>query len=142
MKHFHCETVYAKELFQWLFFELVHSLPPNYFNYPNLKLAGLTKECQWCTLKAQFGLSLKLQIDLKTNFNEGICTVLACIFVPNLEIVTLIGGELWHAQAQNGVKFDFGVQFDLEVHDQSSHKTKRILNKVFYIPGLYLVILA
>ena len=26
MKHSHCETVYAKELFQWLFFELVHSL--------------------------------------------------------------------------------------------------------------------
>ena len=26
MKHSHCETIYAKELFQWLFFELVHSL--------------------------------------------------------------------------------------------------------------------
>ena len=26
MKHSHCETVYAQELFQWLFFELVHSL--------------------------------------------------------------------------------------------------------------------
>ena len=26
MKHSHCETVNAKELFQWLFFELVHSL--------------------------------------------------------------------------------------------------------------------
>ena len=26
MKHSLCETVYAKELFQWLFFELVHSL--------------------------------------------------------------------------------------------------------------------
>ena len=26
MKHSHCETVYAKELFQWLFFELVHYL--------------------------------------------------------------------------------------------------------------------
>ena len=42
MKHSHCETVYAKELVQWLFFELVHSLwilsiPPTY------KLAGLTK---------------------------------------------------------------------------------------------------
>ena len=26
MKHSHCETVYAKGLFQWLFLELVHSL--------------------------------------------------------------------------------------------------------------------
>ena len=26
MKHSHCETVYAKKLFQWLFFELAHSL--------------------------------------------------------------------------------------------------------------------
>ena len=26
MKHSHCEAVYAKELFQWLFFEMVHSL--------------------------------------------------------------------------------------------------------------------
>ena len=26
MKHSHCETVYAKGLFQWLFFELFHSL--------------------------------------------------------------------------------------------------------------------
>ena len=38
-----------------------------------------------------------------------IWTVLRCIFVLNLEIVTSIGGELWHAQAQNGVNFDFGV---------------------------------
>ena len=26
MKHSHCETVYAKELFQWLFFEFFHFL--------------------------------------------------------------------------------------------------------------------
>ena len=54
-------------------------------------------------------------------------------FWQNLEIVTSIGGELWHGQAQNGANFDFGVQFDLEDHDQSSHKTIRILTKVFYI---------
>ena len=72
----------------------------------------------------------------------GICTVLRCIFVPNLEIVTAIGGELWHGQAQNGVNFDFGVQFDLEGHDQLSHKTIGILTKVFYISGPHLVILA
>ena len=58
-----------------------------------------------------------------------IWTVIRCIFVLNLEIVTSIGGELWHAQNQNGVNFDFGVQFDLEGHDQSSHKTIGLLNQ-------------
>ena len=72
----------------------------------------------------------------------GIWTVLRCIFVPNFEIVTSIGGELWHGLAQNGVNFDFGVQCDLEGHDQSSHKTIGILTKVFYISGPNLVILA
>ena len=72
----------------------------------------------------------------------GIWTVLRCIFVPNLEIITSIGGELWHRQAQNGVNFDFGVQFDLEGHNQLSHKTIGILTKVFYISGPNLVILA
>ena len=72
----------------------------------------------------------------------GIWTVLICIFVPNLEIVTSIGGELWHGQAQNGANFDFGVQFDLEGHDLSSHKAIGILTKVFYISGPHLVILA
>ena len=47
MKHSHCETVYVKELFQWLFFELVHSLRILAI-LPTYKLAGLTKECQWC----------------------------------------------------------------------------------------------
>ena len=40
--HSHCETVYAKELFQWLFFELVHSLRILWI-LPTYKLAGLTK---------------------------------------------------------------------------------------------------
>ena len=68
--------------------------------------------------------------------------MLRCIFLLNLEIVTFIGGELWHGQAQNGVNFDFGVQFDLEEHDQSSHKTIGILTKVYYIAGQNLVFLA
>ena len=72
----------------------------------------------------------------------GIWTVLRCIFVPNLEIITSIGGELWYGQAQNGVNFDFGVQFDLEGHNQSSHKTIGILTKDFYISGPNLGILA
>ena len=85
-------------------------------------------------IEDQFQLSPKL---------VGIWTVLRCIFVPNMEIVTSIGGELWHGQAQNGVNFDFGVQFDLiKCHDQSSHKTIGILTKIFYISGPNLVILA
>ena len=68
----------------------------------------------------------------------GIWSVLRCIFVPNLAIA----GELWHAQAQNGVNFDFWVPFDLEGHDQSSYKPMGLLTKVFYISGPNLVILA
>ena len=72
----------------------------------------------------------------------GIWTVLRCIFVPNLEIVTSIGGELWHTQTQNGGNFDFGVQFDLEGQGQSPPKTIGILTKVFYTYCPNLVILA
>ena len=68
--------------------------------------------------------------------------MLRCIFVPNLEIVTSIGGELWHGQAQNGVNFEFEVKFDLEGQGQSPPKTIGILTKVFYIYGPNLVILA
>ena len=50
--------------------------------------------------------------------------MLRCIFVPNLEIVTLIGGELWHAQAENGVNFDFEVKIDLEGQSQSPQKQR------------------
>ena len=59
-----------------------------------------------------------------------------------MEIITSIGGELWHAQAQNGVNFDFGVQFDLEGQGQSPNKTIGILTKVFYTYCPNLVILA
>ena len=63
----------------------------------------------------------------------GFWTVLRYIFVPNLEIVTLIGGELWHGQAQNGVNFDFWVQFDLEGQGQLPPKTIGILTKVLHL---------
>ena len=42
MKHSHCETVYANQLFQWLFFELVHFLRILSI-LPTFKLAGITK---------------------------------------------------------------------------------------------------
>ena len=66
----------------------------------------------------------------------GTLTVLRCIFGPNLEILTSIGGDFSHRQAQNG------VNFDLEVQGQSSQKIIGILTKVFYISGPNLVILA
>ena len=72
----------------------------------------------------------------------GIWTVVRCIFVPNLEIVTSIGGESWHGQAQNGTNFDFEVRFDLEGQGQSPPKTIGILTKVCYTYGPNLVILA
>ena len=72
----------------------------------------------------------------------GIWTVLTCLFVPNLDIVTLIGGELWHGQAQNGINFYFKVKFDLESQDQSPPKIIGILTKVFNIYSTNLVILA
>ena len=72
----------------------------------------------------------------------GIWTVLRCIFVPYLEIVTSIGGELWHGQVQNGVNFDFEVKFDHEGQGQSPPKPIGILTKVFYTYGPNMVILA
>ena len=84
-------------------------------------------------IEDQFQSSLKL---------VGIWTVLRCIFVPNLEIVTSIGGELWHGQVKNGVNIDFEVEFDLGGQGQSPPKITKILTKVFYIYGLNLVILA
>ena len=62
-----------------------------------------------------------------------IWTMLRCIFVPNLEIVTSIGGELWHGQAQNGVNFYFEAKFDLEGQVQSPPKTIGILTKVLHL---------
>ena len=91
------------------------------------------------------GFEIKIRIEDKFQSSPklvGIWSVLRCIFVPNLEIVTSIGGELWHGQAQNGINFDFGVQFDLEGQDQLSHKTIGTLTKVFYISGPNLVIIA
>ena len=49
----------------------------------------------------------------------GIWTVLRCIFVPNLEVVTSISGELWHGQAQNGVNFD--LKLHLTLKDNVNH---------------------
>ena len=57
-------------------------------------------------------------------------------------VLAWTGDELAHEQAQNGVKFDFEVKFNLEGQGQSPSKTMGILTKVFYIYGPNLVILA
>ena len=59
-----------------------------------------------------------------------------------MEIVTSIGGESWDGQAQNGVKFDFKIEFDLEGQSQSPSKTIGIWSKVFHTYGANIVILA
>ena len=91
-------------------------------------------------IKSSIGSGFEIKNWIEDQFQSspklvGIWTVLGCIFVPNLEIVTSIGSKLWHAQAQNGVIFYFGVQFDLEGHDQSPNKTIGLSTKVFYISG-------
>ena len=57
-------------------------------------------------------------------------------------MLTSIGGELWHGQAQNGVNFYFKVQFDHEGQGQSPQKTIGILTKAFYTSGPNLVMVA
>ena len=123
----------------------IGSLPPNSLNSPNLQTSWSHQRMPMMYIKSSIKSGFEIKNWIEDQFQSspklvGIWTVLRCIFVPNLEIVTSIGGELWHAQAQNGVNFDFGVQFDLEGHDQSSHKTIGLLTKVFYISGPNLVI--
>ena len=121
----HTVKQYAKELLQWLFFELVHSLRILSI-LPTFKLASLTKECR---LKSSIWSGFEIKNWIEDQFQSipklvGIWTVLRCMFVSNLDdIVTSIGGELLHGQAQNGVNFDFGVQFDLEGQDRLPPKT-------------------
>ena len=97
------------------------------------------KSSIWSGFEIKNGIEDQFQSSPKL---VGIWTVLRCIFVSNLEIVTLIGGELLYGQAQNGVNFDFEVKFDLEGEAQSLPKTIGILTKVFFTYGLNMVILA
>ena len=54
--------------------------------------------------------------------STGILTVLRCISGPHLVIVAWTGDKLLYGQAQNEVKFDFQVEFDLESQDRSPPK--------------------
>ena len=124
----------------------IGSLPPNSLNSSNLQTSGSHQRMPMMYIKSSIWSGFEIKNWIEDQFPSspkliGIWTVRRCIFVPNLEIVTSIGGELWHAQAQNGVNFDFGVQFDLEGHDQTSHKTIGLLTNVFYISGPNLVTL-
>ena len=118
--------------------------PPNrppgpWRQYPSSPEGWGVKSSIWSWFEIKNWIEYQFQASPKL---VGIWTVLRRIFVPNLEIVTSIGGELWHGQAQNGVNFDFEVKFDLECQGISPPKTVGILTKVFYIYGPTLVILA
>ena len=105
----------------------IGSLPPNSLNSPNLQTSWSHWRMPMMYIKSSIWSGFEIKNWIEDQFQSspklvGIWTVLRCIFAPNLEIVTSIGGELWHAQAQNGVNFDFGVQFDLEGQGQSPPK--------------------
>ena len=67
--------------------------------------------------------------------------MLRCIFGPNLVIIAWRADELWGGQAQNEVKFDFQVKFDLEGEGRSSPKTIGTLTKVLctFVPNLVIL---
>ena len=125
----------------------IGSLPLNSLNSPNSQTSWSHQRMPMIYIKSSIWSMFEIRNWIEDQFQSstklvGIWTVLGCIFVPNLEIVTSIGGELWHGQAQNGVNFDFGVQFDLEGQGQSPPKTLGIITKVFYTNYSNLVVLA
>ena len=63
-----------------------------------------------------------------------ILTVLRCIFALNLVILAWTADELWSVHAQNGVKFNFQVKFDIEGQVPSPKNNGRF-TKVFCISG-------
>ena len=64
----------------------------------------LTKYIQ----KTQFGLGFEIENKIEDQFQSNpkfiwiLLTVLRCIFGPNLENLTLIGGEFWCGHLQMG----------------------------------------
>ena len=99
--------------------------------------------------QAQNGINLDLQVKFdiedqgqSTTKTIGFLTVLRCISGPNLVILTYTSEKLSCGQAQNVVKFDFKVKFDLEDQGRSPPKIIGILTKVFCVSHPNLVILA
>ena len=72
----------------------------------------------------------------------GILTVLRCIFGPNLEILSCIGCQWWHGQAQNMVFFTFKLNLTWKLRVNLPPKTTGIFTKVFGSSGPNLVTLA
>ena len=110
----------------------IGSLPPNSYNSPNLQTSWSHKRMPMMYIKSSIWSGFEINNWIEDQFQSSsklvrIWIVLRWFFFPNLEIVISIGGKLWHGQVQNGVNFYFGVQFDLEGHDQSSHKTNELL---------------
>ena len=69
--------------------------------------------------KISFGIRNEGEVQCQSSpESTGILTVLKGISCPSLEILTRIGCEEWFGQAQNGVNFEFEVQFDLEGQGQ------------------------
>ena len=90
--------------------------------------------------QAQNGIKFEFQVKIdpedqgwSTPKSIGILTVLRCIFGPNLVTLAWTDDKLSPGQAQNDVKFDFQVKFDLEGQGRSPHKTIETLTKVFCI---------
>ena len=100
---------------------------------------------------AKFGRKNRFEIKIETEDqcqsipkSIGTLTVVRCIFGPSMKS-WLNGWWLMartNSQAQNGINFDFEVEFDLEGHGQSPPKTIVILTKVSYTFGPNLAILA
>ena len=62
-----------------------------------------------------------------------------CICGPNIGIITICV-DLWWGQTQNGLSFDFEIEFDLEVHGQppppkkKKKKNNRNISTKIFIP--------
>ena len=96
------------------------------------------KSSSWSGFEIKNGIEDQFQSRPKL---VAIWTMLRCIIVPNLEIVTSIGGELWQGQAQNGVNLDFQVKFDLEDKGRSVHKIIGTFTNVIciFVPNLVIL---
>ena len=112
--HFHCPNTVSK---YWYFSETTQSFQltshPTQAAYGgDLKLVVSLKYIQQKDVNNIFSGWYKIGFEIKNEIEgqcqsspkfSGILRVLRCIFGPNLEILSWIGGELWHGQAQNMV---------------------------------------
>ena len=117
MRQSHCETVPDKELIQWLFLELAHSLcklpslliQMGWHKNQMVSLRRTSDGSHWIYTKAQFSVGFETKIKLKVNVNQAQnnrnLSSAKMHFDPNLDILTSVEGELWREQTQNRVNF-------------------------------------